>query len=64
VSPYDWQKSSYSPEASSCVYVAATGPGAVKIRESDEPDVIITTTSARLRALIRAVKAGEFDQLP
>jgi hypothetical protein len=64
VSPYDWQKSSYSPEASSCVYVAATGSGTVKIRESDEPGVIVTTTSARLRTLIRAVKAGEFDQLP
>ena len=36
-----WQKSSYSQEASSCVYVAAAPDGTIHLRESDNPDVIL-----------------------
>ncbi|MEU4996750.1 DUF397 domain-containing protein [Streptomyces sp. NPDC021622] len=51
-----WQKSSYSSEASSCVYIAATPDGTIHLRESDIPDVILTTTPDRLRTLIRTLK--------
>jgi hypothetical protein len=58
---YQWQKSSYSPNASSCLYVAIADDGTIKIRESDDPDVIVTTTPAKLKAFILGVKNGEFD---
>ncbi|MFD5747815.1 DUF397 domain-containing protein [Streptomyces sp. NPDC127033] len=59
----NWQKSSYSAEAASCVYLAAADDGTIKLRESDDPDVILTTTPESLRALILGAKAGEFDRL-
>jgi hypothetical protein len=61
VSTRNWQKSSYSGSGSNCLYVATGADGTVHIRESDEPDVIVTTTSATLRALIQGIKAAEFD---
>ncbi|MGW4072786.1 DUF397 domain-containing protein [Streptomyces asiaticus] len=57
-----WQKSSYSADASNCVNVAADGNG-IALRESDDPDVILTTTPAALRAFIRDAKAGAFDRI-
>jgi Domain of unknown function (DUF397) len=63
VSTLDWQKSSYSGNAGNCVYLAAADDGTIKIRESDAPDVILTTTPENLKALILGVKAGEFDHL-
>jgi hypothetical protein len=50
------QKSTYSGDGSNCIYVAATPAGSIHLRESDEPDVILTTTPPRLRALIRSLK--------
>ncbi|KJY29286.1 DUF397 domain-containing protein [Streptomyces sp. NRRL S-495] len=58
-----WQKSSFSGDAANCIYLAATVDGRIRIRESDEPDVVVTTTAERLRAFICGVKAGEFDHL-
>ncbi len=57
-----WQKSSYSGggDGSDCIELA-TQDGAVLLRESDDPDVVVTTTPAKLRAFILGVKAGEFD---
>ncbi|MFJ4188589.1 DUF397 domain-containing protein [Kitasatospora sp. NPDC089509] len=60
---HNWQKSSFSGDAANCVYVSAVADCAVRIRESDDPDRVITTTPATFRALIRGVKAGEFDHL-
>lgn len=60
---HPWQKSSYSGDGSNCLYVAAASDGTVRLRESDLPDVVVTTTPRRLRAFIRGVKAGEFDRL-
>ncbi|MPY50572.1 DUF397 domain-containing protein [Streptomyces acidicola] len=51
-----WQKSTYSAEAANCLYVAAAPTGAVHLRESDEPDTILTTTPAPLHSLIRTLK--------
>nr|WP_262704813.1 DUF397 domain-containing protein [Streptomyces sp. NEAU-383] len=57
-----WRKSSYSADAGNCVNVAADGNGIV-LRESDDPEVILTTTPAALRAFIRGAKAGDFDRV-
>ncbi|MGH1555269.1 DUF397 domain-containing protein [Streptomyces sp. L7] len=46
-----WQKSTYSPDASNCVYLSADPTGTVRLRESDTPEVTLTTTTDRLRHL-------------
>ncbi|WP_330175428.1 DUF397 domain-containing protein [Streptomyces sp. NBC_01498] len=61
MSTYDWQKSSYSGNCGNCVYIAAADDGSIKLHESDDPDVVVTTTPEKLRAFILGVKAGEFD---
>lgn len=61
--PANWQKSSYSQEGSACLYVAATAPHTIAVRESDEPDVILTTTPVTFGTFIRAAKGGAFDGL-
>ncbi|MFH8485401.1 DUF397 domain-containing protein [Streptomyces longisporoflavus] len=53
---YDWQKSTYSGDASNCVYVAATPDGTIHLRESDTPDTILITAPTPLHALIRTLK--------
>ncbi|MGW1028865.1 DUF397 domain-containing protein [Streptomyces sp. NPDC002577] len=58
MSELHWQKSSYSQEASSCVYIASAVDGLIRLRESDEPDVILVADRAQLGALIAAVKSG------
>lgn len=60
----NWQKSSYSGggDGSDCIELTARD-GAVLLRESDDPDVVVSTTPAKLRAFILGVKAGEFDHL-
>ncbi|ADI08141.1 hypothetical protein SBI_05021 [Streptomyces bingchenggensis BCW-1] len=62
MSTYQWRKSSYSADASNCVNVATADDG-IAIRESDEPEAILTTTPAALRAFIRGTKAGRLDHL-
>ncbi|MER5276103.1 DUF397 domain-containing protein [Streptomyces sp. NPDC002809] len=60
----NWQKSSFSgaDDNQSCIELAPVD-GAIKIRESDDPDLIVTTSVAKLRAFVLGVKAGEFDHL-
>ncbi|MEU5028934.1 DUF397 domain-containing protein [Streptomyces milbemycinicus] len=62
MSTYQWRKSSYSADAGNCVNVAATDDG-IAIRESDEPEAILTTTPAALRDFIRGTKAGRLDHV-
>lgn len=57
-----WRKSSYSADAGNCVNLAADGNG-IALRESDDPDIILTTTPAVLRAFIRGAKKGAFDRV-
>nr|WP_242705475.1 MULTISPECIES: DUF397 domain-containing protein [Streptomyces] len=59
-----WQKSSFSGEGDACLYLANAPAEAIHLRESDAPDVIVTTTPARLRPLISAIKAGTLTQAP
>ncbi|MGC5365058.1 DUF397 domain-containing protein [Streptomyces sp. DT24] len=59
-----WRKSlkSSGADGNNCLELAAHGDG-VLVRESDEPDVIIRTSRARLRAFLEGAKKGEFDDL-
>ncbi|GAA2317154.1 DUF397 domain-containing protein [Streptomyces violaceusniger] len=59
----EWQKSSYSSTGNACVYVSAPDSATIRLRESDEPDTILTTTPNALDALIRSAKAGQLDHL-
>jgi hypothetical protein len=63
VTTVEWHKSSYCQEGSNCLNVAAAPDGTIRLRESEAPDVIVTTTPDKLNAFIRRVKAGEFDRL-
>ncbi|MFI1965330.1 DUF397 domain-containing protein [Streptomyces pathocidini] len=63
MSTLEWHKSSYCQEGNNCINLAAAPDGAIRLRESEAPDVIVTTTPTALGALIRAAKAGEFDHL-
>ncbi|WP_019056406.1 DUF397 domain-containing protein [Streptomyces prunicolor] len=56
---YVWQKSTYSPDASNCVYVAVAPADVIRLRESDTPDTILTTTTDGLRHLIRTLKSAD-----
>lgn len=56
-----WQKSSFSGgNGPNCIEIAQH-EGRILLRESDDPDVMVTTTPAKLKAFIMGVKAGEFD---
>ncbi|MET9407076.1 DUF397 domain-containing protein [Streptomyces sp. NPDC002935] len=52
----NWQKSTYSQEASACVYVATTPTGTILLRESDAPEAILTTGPHQLATLIAALR--------
>ena len=53
----DWQKSTYSQEASACIYVAASPAATILLRESDEPETVLTTDCRPLGALIAALRS-------
>ncbi|MFD7512632.1 DUF397 domain-containing protein [Streptomyces sp. NPDC059853] len=55
-----WQKSSFSgsgPDTNECLEIAA-GPDGLGLRETADPDLVLTTGAAALNGLLRAVKAG------
>ncbi|GHJ31271.1 hypothetical protein TPA0910_57040 [Streptomyces hygroscopicus subsp. sporocinereus] len=60
---HQWRKSSYSAEANACLYVSAPDNATIRLRESDEPNTILTTTPNALAALIHSTKAGRLDHL-
>lgn len=60
---HTWQQSSFcSGGGNNCIEVAADG-SRIAIRESSEPDAILATGRAALRAFVLGVKGGRFDQL-
>lgn len=59
MAPLVWQKSSFSGEAANCVNVAAAPDGTLRLRESDDPDVILAATRAGLSALLASIKKGD-----
>ncbi|UUU23817.1 DUF397 domain-containing protein [Streptomyces sp. DSM 40750] len=54
-----WQKSTFSggPQGE-CLYIATAPDGTLRLRESDEPHVILAADPRGLAALLRRVKAG------
>ncbi|MEU3350033.1 DUF397 domain-containing protein [Streptomyces sp. NPDC037389] len=64
MSTLSWQKSSYSEYGSSCIYVSPGPTGGIHLRESDDPDIILSTTPARLRPLISRIKADGLNPVP
>ncbi|MFB7377866.1 DUF397 domain-containing protein [Kitasatospora purpeofusca] len=60
-----WQKSSFSgPEPeNACLELARDAADRRLLRESDEMATVLVTDAAPLRALLLAVKAGDFDHL-
>ncbi len=60
---HHWRKSSYSSQGANCLYVSAPDSASVRLRESDEPNTILTTTPRALDALIRSAKAGQLDHI-
>ncbi|MBL1119338.1 DUF397 domain-containing protein [Streptomyces sp. 110] len=62
MSDLTWRKSSFSEAAAAnCVELAAV-PDGIRIRESDEPEAVVRTTSAALGGFIRAIKTGRLDR--
>jgi len=53
--PLTWQKSTYSQDQGECVELTAHG-GAVLLRESDDPSVVLTTTRSNLARFLRLLK--------
>ncbi|MCC4319207.1 DUF397 domain-containing protein [Streptomyces samsunensis] len=58
-----WRKSSYSAQGANCLYVSAPDGATIRLRESDQPNTILTTNPTALSALIRSAKAGRLDHL-
>ncbi|WP_069873114.1 DUF397 domain-containing protein [Streptomyces malaysiensis] len=63
MSARDWRKSSYSSEGNACLYVSALDSATIRLRESDQPDTILTTNPTALRALIHSARKGQLDHL-
>ncbi|MFJ6141674.1 DUF397 domain-containing protein [Kitasatospora sp. NPDC092286] len=63
--PLNRLKSPYSgtDDGSTCLELATGAGDARHLRESDDPDTVITTSTAKLRAFVLGAKAGEFDHL-
>lgn len=52
-----WQKSTYSQEQGDCLEVATFG-GAVLLRESDNPGVVLRTTRKNLAVFLQVIRQG------
>ncbi|MFE0486537.1 DUF397 domain-containing protein [Streptomyces griseoaurantiacus] len=61
--PDNWQKSSFSAggDGNNCLELAA-GPTALHLRESDEPDLQLTTTPVALARLLRGIRHGSRER--
>ncbi|MEV7600194.1 DUF397 domain-containing protein [Kitasatospora sp. NPDC089797] len=55
-----WQKSSFVEDGTNYLEIASDGD-LVHIRESDNRELVVTTTRAKLNAWILGAKDGEFD---
>ncbi|MBB1252387.1 DUF397 domain-containing protein [Streptomyces sp. OF3] len=58
-----WRKSSFSTDSEGNCLEIATHGDVILLRESDDPENIIRTTRPKLRAFLRGVHNGEFDDL-
>jgi hypothetical protein len=55
----NWQQSSFCGEGNACLQATAASVHEPSLRESADPGVVLTSTPARMRALLAAVKSGE-----
>jgi hypothetical protein len=55
-----WQKSSFSggPEGN-CLYIATAPDQTIRLRESDTPEVVLTTTAPSLAALLKSLTKAD-----
>ncbi|OKI09755.1 DUF397 domain-containing protein [Streptomyces sp. CB02923] len=58
----DWQKSTYSSEGNNCLEIAADAEGAVFLRESDVPSVVVSTSPVVMEGLVRAARSGVIER--
>lgn len=58
-----WRKSSFSEEGGNNCLELANDDDSIVIRESTEPDAVLTTDRTALRAFVLGVKTGHFDRL-
>ncbi|WP_030024809.1 DUF397 domain-containing protein [Streptomyces monomycini] len=58
-----WQKSSYCADSSNCLHLAALPDHTIRIRESEAPHTVVTTTRNQLGLLIAAIKSGGLNRL-
>jgi hypothetical protein len=63
LSTLNWVKSSFSDAGgNNCIEIAVNGDG-IAIRESFDPDTIVTTDRTTLRTFILDAKRGRLDHL-
>ncbi|RSO36626.1 DUF397 domain-containing protein [Streptomyces sp. WAC 06725] len=60
----DWQKSFYCGEGNNCLSLAASPDKTIRIRESEAPHTVVTTTPSQLASLMDAIKAGTLAPHP
>ncbi|KAA6214261.1 DUF397 domain-containing protein [Streptomyces albofaciens JCM 4342] len=56
VSPFYWQKSSYSSEGNNCLELAVGADGGVLVRENDDPSIAVAASTAAIGGLLRATR--------
>jgi hypothetical protein len=61
--PLTWQKSTYSQDQGDCVELAAHA-GAVLLRESDNPAVVLRTTRKDLALFLQGIKRSGYARQP
>ncbi|CAM5632909.1 MULTISPECIES: DUF397 domain-containing protein [Streptomyces] len=59
-----WQKSSYCADSSNCLSLAASPDKTIRIRESEAPHTVVTTTPSQLASLMDAIKTGTLTPHP
>ncbi|GCD44779.1 DUF397 domain-containing protein [Streptomyces paromomycinus] len=56
-----WQKSSYCADSSNCLSVAAFPDAAIRIREIETPNPVVTTARPQFGLLMDAIKSGSLN---
>lgn len=60
-SKVNWQRSSYcGAGGNNCLELSGDG-GTVSLRESEEPEQIVTADQSAFRGLVTGIKAGRFQ---
>ncbi|WP_307805727.1 DUF397 domain-containing protein [Streptomyces chrestomyceticus] len=60
---YQWQKSSYSNAGANCLYVATASDGSLRMRESDEPEVVLSIAREGLAAFVTVIKESGVERI-